>query len=237
MTRDQLLLAITRCPELAKARRDESHPCSTIASIQPNLDYHVPEPWSGHVDTAPILFVSSNPSISESERYPTPLWDYTDTIDFFQRRFDPDAGYSYVAFSRVRFWSSVKRRAEEITQRPAVPGKDFALTELVHCKSRGEHGVSPAFPTCSRMWLSRVMKQSGAKIIILLGRFARDAGVQHWRLDRHRSVHHRSVHFDVPIAGLNRAVLFLPHPNAFARKTVAGHTNQAERRRLRSLLR
>ncbi len=228
---DELLLAITRCPELGRARAGFSSSCAKIAGLQPGDDYHVPEPWSGHIDTAPILFVSSNPSISESEHYPTPRWTDARTVDFFQRRFDPDASYSFSAFRRVRFWTSVRRRAEEILEREAIPGEDFALTELVHCKSRGEERVREALPTCTERWLPHLMRHAAANIVILLGSRARDYCTQLWGLERGKS-----VHFDVPIAGQCRAVVILPHPNAFEKKTLAGNTLPEERQRLRSLL-
>ena len=138
---NELLLAITRCPELITARTSGAHPCSKIASVQRHDAYQVPEPWSGHIERAPILFVASNPSIDEDERFPTASWSEADTIDYFQRRFDSDAGYiSQRAYNKVRFWTAVRARAKEIFQRDAVPGKDFALTELVHCKSRPRAG-------------------------------------------------------------------------------------------------
>ena len=231
MQHDELLLAIAHCPELAKARAGAPISCSKIASVQPGDAYHVPEPWSGRIDTAPILFLSSNPSISENEDYPTPRWTDARTVDFFQRRFDRDAGYSYEAFRKVRFWTSVRRRAEEIIGREAIPGKDFALTELVHCKSRGEQGVPEALPTCSERWLLPVMRRTAAKIVILLGSQARDACTLLWQLESRQS-----VHFDVPIAGQHRAIIILPHPNAFKKKTLEANTSASERQRLRSLL-
>ena len=58
MERNELLLAITRCPELGKARADSRHPCRSVVCAQGSDDYHVPEPWQGHIETAPILFIS-----------------------------------------------------------------------------------------------------------------------------------------------------------------------------------
>ena len=54
MERNELLLAITRCPELGKARGDAGHPCNSVVCAQGPDDYHVPEPWQGHIETAPI---------------------------------------------------------------------------------------------------------------------------------------------------------------------------------------
>ena len=232
MKSDELLFAITRCPELAIARTDRAHPCSKIAGVQPSDVYQVPEPWSGHIEEAPILFISSNPSINEDEHFPTPLWSQTDTIDYFQRRFDRDAGYvSEQAYKKVPFWREVRARAKEILKREAVPGHDFALTELAHCKSRKEQGVREALPLCLERWFAALMEYSGSKIVILLGASARDTCAQLWKLDRRES-----VHFDIPIAGRNRAVVILPHPNARGKRKTVDHATPAQLERLNSLL-
>ena len=226
-----LLLRITRCPNLAAARKDALHPCSTIVSLQSGDEYHVPEPWCGHIDTAPILFVSSNPSISEVERFPTPSWSPEDTADFFERRFDVDAGHiTPEAYNAVRFWSSVRARAREILGRDATPGIDFALTEVVHCKSRHENGVAAAMGTCAERWLYPVLAQSEARVVVLLGKLAQEACSKIWGLDVSQS-----AHFGVDLGGRERAVVLLPHPNAFARKTVAGRVNEYDLRKLRGL--
>ena len=226
-----LLLGITRCPNLAAARTDPSRPCSTIVSLQSGDEYHVPEPWCGHIETAPILFVSSNPSISEVECFPTPSWSPEDTADFFERRFDFDAGHiTPKAYNRVRYWSSVRARAREIFGRDATPGVDFALTEVVHCKSRQEKGVAAAMGTCAERWLSPVLAQSEALVVVLLGKRAQGAWSKIWGLDVLQS-----AHFGVDLGGRMRAVVLLPHPNAFEPKTVAARVSKDNLRRLHEL--
>ena len=74
----QLLQEIANCPEaqVCRAGKDD-HPCSAIVGVQretrPDM-FQRPEPWSGFLDTAPLLFISSNPSLSEDENYPTTSW-------------------------------------------------------------------------------------------------------------------------------------------------------------------
>jgi hypothetical protein len=233
MDRDELLLAITRCPELARARALRTGPCSEIAGIQSKREYHVPEPWSGHIDTAPILFISSNPSISESEHFPTPSWDPATTADYFQRRFD--AGSGHVAedqFRKVRFWTGVRGRAGELLGRKAIQGQDFAITELVHCKSRSEFGVAQALSVCTRNWLPAVMGQSAASVLVLVGKHARQYCIRSWGLDQSRS-----IHFDVVLGGRKRSVISIPHPNAFGPKKISDHASDDDLERLRSRLR
>ena len=138
----QLLLAITRCPDLGAARKDGSHPCAEVVRSQGPAGRQVPEPWSGRLDTAPILFVGSNPSIAEDGRFPTPSWSERNTVSYFSRRFDEHGGWvSVQEFNQVRYWTMVRSHANALLGRSAIPGVDFAMTEVVHCKSKAETGV------------------------------------------------------------------------------------------------
>lgn len=231
--RDQLIIAITRCRHLDEARTNPAHPCACVVRTQKRAaaKCHVPEPWSGHIDSAPILFVGSNPSISENEDFPTSSWGEAKTVDFFQGRFDDGGPVTPKEFNGVRYWTAVRARAKELLGRDAAPGKDFALTEVVHCKSLKEEGVGTALPTCTREWLDEVMAQSVACIVVLLGRRAKDACAKRWGIDASKS-----VHFDVAIAGHSRAVVILPHPNARGPRKLCHHVNEEERRCLRGIL-
>ena len=232
MERDELLLAITRCPEIERARGDAGHPCAGIVGLQPPAQFQAPEPWRGHIDAAPILFVSSNPGIRGSEPFPPAGWTDQDIIDYYQRCFDENAGHiSHSIYNSVRFWTAVRARATEILGRTAVPGADFALTELVHCKSKGEYGVAEALQTCVARWLNPVMQVSAAAIVVLLGQHARDHCAARWGLDKSQP-----VHFGVATPGRERAVVILPHPNARGRRKVKDCVGAEELVRLRALL-
>jgi hypothetical protein len=72
-----LLREITRCPHIQSCytSSQSNHPCQKIISSQKehaqSLDtFQVPETWSGNIEQAPILFLSSNPSIDENEEIP-----------------------------------------------------------------------------------------------------------------------------------------------------------------------
>ena len=155
-----LLIEIARCPNvpLCVEGGHEAHPCSTIVRSQSARgleDFQVPEPWSGHIESAAVLFVSSNPSISDVEAYPR--WSAPDDLigEYFTHRFGGgrkpwikegryglrrDGTYGRA----VVFWSAVRQRAIDLLDRPLRPGRDYALTEVVHCKSRAERGVREA---------------------------------------------------------------------------------------------
>ena len=82
---EQLALDIARCSELSTAVIDAKHPCHKISHTQVAINgkyRQVPEAWVGNLETAKILVVSSNPSISTPEKPGTgevyPLAEFAD---------------------------------------------------------------------------------------------------------------------------------------------------------------
>jgi hypothetical protein len=148
---ETLLLEIARCPNVAICLGIDggNHPCATIVQSQRAIgivDQQVPEPWSGHLESAPILFVSSNPSIRPDEDYPTPSWSDQEITDYFSNRYGggrkqwtKDGKQSLLKDGRYaektsHFRAEVASRAGELLGRKARPGVDYVLTEVVHCK-------------------------------------------------------------------------------------------------------
>ena len=252
MERNELLLSITRCPELALAQANANHSCAGVVGVQEGCSgggYQVPEPWTGHIETALIIFISSIPGIGHHEYFPRKDWSDANTIDFFQRRFDEDAGYTVQASSEaqhskvydgdgalqtaehhVQYWSNVRKIARVILGRRPIPGTDYALTEMVHCKGPEKY-AHKAVSLCSTKWMTPIMEHSGAVIVVLLGSLAQNAAGQLWGIDNSPS-----AQFDAPIAGRNRAVVILPHPNARQPRKIEYHVSQEELERLRALL-
>src|SRR5438876_620822 len=74
---DDLLREIAHCPvvESCASGGSQHHPCAEVVLHQWRSvsdaervrrwkrEHHVPEPWVGHIETAPLLFLSSNPSL------------------------------------------------------------------------------------------------------------------------------------------------------------------------------
>ena len=250
MERDELLLAITRCPELGKARADSRHPCHCVVCWQDPDDYHVPEPWQGHIETAPILFISLNPGYGANQVFPTPSWSDEKTIGFFNRRFDPEAewtrsrsgnlidlrvkdanGNEIFRKDSVSHWRHINTYATELLGREPKFGRDIAMTQAVHCKSLGGDVAKPAMRWCTEKWLHPVVEQSAASVFVLLGNDARDACARLWGFDKRRR-----VHFGVPVPSGNRAVVLLPHPAARNKQGFGSYVKQEELERLRALL-
>ena len=250
MERNELLLAITRCPEIERARGDAGHPCHRVVCFQDAAGYHVPEPWQGHIETAPILFISMNPGYGSNEVFPTPSWSDEKTIDFFERRFDPAAGWTrcrpgnlidlrlndtsgrgFFRNRSVPHWRYINTCATEFLGREPVFGRDIAMTMAVHCKSSGGNVAKPAMRKCTLKWLNQTMEHSTASIIVLLGNDARDACARMWGFDKNRR-----VHFGVNVPGGERAIVLLPHPARRDKQEFGNYVSREELQRLRELL-
>ncbi len=188
-TANALLLEIARCPNVLSCldNRQQEHPCREIVLSQgsPSLsEHHMPEPWSGDLERAPILFLASNPSIGDSrDDYPTWSRARELTSDFFTNRYGGGRkqwakdgllprrrdGTHYDRTEWVRFWASVRNRVGELIGRVATPGVDYVLSEVVHCKSVAEEGVWAALDECADRYLRRVVEHAAARVVVCLG--------------------------------------------------------------------
>lgn len=197
-TPERLALDIARCTQLPYADQDPSHPCHRVVAAQgatPIPRRQVPEAWAGNIAEAPVLFLSSNPSISEAgdatsgpsaEVFPTVSWTDDAIVEFMTRRFDPTVTPPWVVNYRflrqdgvysprpVNFWSHIKERAGELLGRSPEPARDFAMTEIVRCKSKFEAGVPQAAPACAGRYLDRTLALSPARVVVILGVPARE---------------------------------------------------------------
>jgi hypothetical protein len=87
-----LAIRIARCPVLMQALTEPAFKtdCRAIIGTQyqhgPNL-FQLPEPWSGHITQARVLFISSNPSIDDGSGYPRKDWHDDDIFRYFDERF------------------------------------------------------------------------------------------------------------------------------------------------------
>lgn len=63
----------------------------------------------------------------------------------------------------VRFWAAVRKQAFRLLGHLAVPGVDYAMTEVVHCKSAGERGVADALCTLPTATLTASSRYRGQR--------------------------------------------------------------------------
>ena len=215
----KLLFEISHCQNFTSftSSGKANKSCNDILEFQKKegakniIDFQIPEPWSGDIINAPILVLSSNPSYSTDEIYPNSTWPKPMIADFFINRFkDRGERYSWVYKNKVlnkggtrgpsvRYWSSINKRLEELLGFTPKQGIDFCITEIVHCKSRKEIGVSSALPECSKNFFDKKIKISAAKLIVSFGSFVENAFGNNETL------------IGIPI-------IYLPHPNAFKPK-------------------
>src|ERR1019366_2723471 len=183
-------------------REQEGHPCRKIVSLQSAAasDWQVPEAWAGNLEAGRIAFISSNPSLSEAgdsqsgavaEEYPRGDWADEDIADFVMHRFDPDRMFATpdghfhlhdgsLSPKSVTFWAGVRNRAGEIYGRPATPVDDYVMTEVVHCKSKGDVGVKAAAGNCADRHLDHILALSPAPLLVILGKRAREPPAPPW---------------------------------------------------------
>ena len=228
---NKLLLEIARCPVVRgiRDRTVELHEyCQEIVEVQKDATtFQVPEPWVGWIEHAPILFISSNPSIDLHEVFPTDdreEWPDQRIIDFFQNRFSSPKGWvkdgkvlrrDGYSGRKVRFWMSAGRRASEVLQKDlgkVAPGVDFALTEVVHCKSRKEEGVHKARHFCTQRYLARILEVAAAKVLVVYGGVARDSVCS---LPEVGPITEQGFLGPLMLHGTSRILIFLPHPSAW----------------------
>lgn len=239
-----LLLNIARCTNLEACKTSPEHPCSRIVGAQQvgQAALHLPEPWSGDIEMAPILFVSSNPGGSADELFPTWGWPDDDLVDYFANRFGGGRKPWILDGNRRLnldgkhsgarpYWSNIKKRAREILGREPVPGVDYAITEIVHCKSRQEIGVTEALAECSGRFLRRVLRASAAAVIVAVGGKVRRHLLE--ELDLRGA---GALLGPQPLEGKERVVLCLGHPAGPKPKRLGNCLSAAEIQRLRQFV-
>lgn len=246
----RVALDVARCAEVPLARQQATHPCHKIVTLQSEepTDWQVPEGWAGNLTSAKILFLSSNPTISEPGHYDNPLhaedyprgsWDDDAIADFAIRRFGEGNGYpatndgrlrrldGTMSVKRTRFWVCVRNRAAEL-----IPGaradQHYAMTEVVHCKSSEEVGVAEAVPRCVRTHLDAIVALSPAPLVVVLGAKARDRIAGLWNLPNgfgtKDAIGEERRNLAIRTVGGNeRLIAYLWHPTGMtAPKTFAG---------------
>ena len=204
-----LAFEIASCNEVQIALDSPSHPCSGVVSWQakqwiPNITtiaespMHRPEAWTGDITSAPIIFLSSNPSFNSDENYPNWIsvqWGMEKIIDFALNRFSSNQLRMFGATqygslknfdrtiehggalskSRVRYWSWVRQLVSHILDKPedqVSAISDYVMTEIVHCKSTYEEGVVSARKKCKDKYLERILALSPAELIFVVGKNA-----------------------------------------------------------------
>jgi hypothetical protein len=190
VTKNNLLYDICRCSNVEDCfySGDHNNPCYKIVMAQgvsSTADFQTPEPWSGSIDAAPILFVGDTNKIFDEEEYPT--WSWSDYLmeDYFNCRFSggrkqwiKDGLYTLNknglhAAAWNRFWAACRNRALELHQKvDVVPGYDFSITTAVRCRTKNLSDIKGAALECVKRYLGKVINLSSAVVIVGLGELA-----------------------------------------------------------------
>lgn len=255
-----LLWEIADCVELrrCKERSVLRHPCRAIIDLQadePWEQHQRPEPWSGRLESARILFVSSNPSIDRKEPYPTGAWKRAEVEHFFERRFEdqivegtrPRKEGGAPAKKPVPYLNEALGIASALIGYPASPGVDYALTEVVHCKSANRQGLERrrgepgALELCPTRYLRRIIEASGALLVVAVGADARRHLLREIELPGDFGLlarGHRPLIGPVPVGSRSRHFLAIGGISSADRRRVSDDRvlSSQDRERLRALL-
>ncbi|WP_159803299.1 hypothetical protein [Arthrobacter zhaoguopingii] len=175
----------------------------------------MPEAWAGSLETAKVVFLSSNPSISAgepeararykhlAELYPTVEWSDDLIADFMLHRFDSKHSWVNEALQHLKsgasgepaanilrrvasgesvnrgrtetYWQWIRNQTQSLVGEETPWHENVAMTEVVHCKSKVEHGVREAAHFCSNKHMDRVLAACPAGLIVVVGGPSRDA--------------------------------------------------------------
>ena len=110
---------------------------------------------------------------------------------------------------------------------------NYVMTEVVHCKSKKEVGVSQAAATCANRYLSDFLALTNAPIVAVVGKKSHDCLNNALGLALPGPPYITSRE----LGGMSRHLVFLWHPAGFkGPKTIAGLYGDDELERLRNLL-
>jgi len=72
-----------------------------------------------------------------------------------------------------KYWKSAIKQVQDLLGPTFDLSRDICMTEIVHCKSKGEQGVSNASGTCSEKYLAKILQLSGSLLVLVGGAKAR----------------------------------------------------------------
>ncbi|MDZ8083369.1 MAG: uracil-DNA glycosylase family protein [Nostoc sp. DcaGUA01] len=176
------------------------------------------------------------------EDYPDWSWSEDAINDFFSNRFGGGCKQWSIngtktllkngSYSGVRFWMAVRQRAIELLERNVEPGIDYAITEIVHCKSTDEIGVTAAQKQCVQTYLREVLEIASARVVVVLGKKAKQAIKDEFSISQNGFLVE-----SITIGDKKRLITFLPHPAAWQPSSFIKNLKTNELERLRAFLR
>jgi hypothetical protein len=115
------------------------------------------------------------------------------------------------------FWREIRRRAEELLPGGADPANNYVMTEMVHCKSRGNVGAGRAARTCAGRYLQDILGLTAAPIVVLMGLVAQQV-IRNWFPELPQPP---SIHPWAELGGRPRTILFTGQPGSNEPRVIA----------------
>lgn len=259
--------------------KNATPPCDVVINYQkPNTTspWQCPEPFVGHIDDTPLLFILSNPGYNADEVYPivqnvpyfklssqnpTQVWSPSDIEAFFEDRFSAihkQSGLPYVkqlsvlldkgnnnwvygdmqlTWLRILYYAMVikgntiqgnninikrKNYTSNIHNISVVPGKDFAILDVIHCKSQEQKGVNNAKKVCTQylnqllnIFINNNANPTGPKRIVVMGLIAKIAFNSVFKTNLQNITNHTNyspTFTQYTICGQIVEVMYVDHP-------------------------
>ena len=180
------------CIDIAFCQNTGNTPCTKVSGAAKCPHALMPEPWSGHLSEAKILFIGSNPSFDCNELYPDSTWSKQKICDFFENRFkNGKVLKSAGKRDKVKYWSElitytnmindlesnryyIGRLAEATKTNGwnySVLDPYVASTEIVHCKSKNLKILSKrCLSFCFNKWMPKILSFFTGDVIVLIGK-------------------------------------------------------------------
>ena len=172
----KLCLGIARDKDFLNAFEDAASPYHTITKKVQNgfAEKQLPEPWNGHLSSAKIMFISSNPSFDKDESFPNEHWSDNDICDFFHNRFRRQGTPGHTRYWQyLRKWTNWINARLQPDQEVDYLFKDLdehiVSTEIVHAKSKGQKGVPQCIEIEFDKWMSRIISLFNGSVIVVVG--------------------------------------------------------------------
>ena len=233
------LLEITKCNNFISC---ENTPCEKIVKFQKKKIKQLPEPWNGDLENAKLLFISSNPSIDDYEYYPTLKWKDEAICDYFHNRFSKEKQYvkNYLypklrdgySTNWVRYWASIQKISKKLLERDVMPGIDYALLEIVRCKSKHEYGVDEATEECTEKYLNKTLSFNKSQVLVIVGKKAREIFEKLFEIKLSLN---KIIEKEIYLS--KRLIFYIPHSNSRGKRTLENILDQLSIDKIRNELR
>lgn len=166
---EDTIISIARCDNIDWGAGIGKGDCEKIVAhqgISPSdfkKEHQLPEAFSGKIDEAKYLLISSNPFFDPSETpFPKFAWKDEEIVSYFYNRMGN--------YPNKRYLNACKNIISWIYPKETIETKDIAMTEIVHCKSQGEEGVDRlTCKACGDAYFTRVLNLFTGKCIVLCG--------------------------------------------------------------------